>query len=218
VILAVGQLACSIADVIVDEQFPLPTSPSATLSAVPPAAGFVPSVDPKADLLLAYDKLQSAYPYKITETSTNSSSPDTHVRVKEAAGPGEQYVTWTSPSSSGEMIETGGFFYLFYNGAWSKSDVAPLAMPTEIDLVQYFIKELADVYALDPDSSIGIETFTYYFSTNLPGNPGTGVVWLGTSSGLPYKASYASTSEDNTFTVELVYEYDLEVTITAPIP
>jgi hypothetical protein len=177
-----------------------------------------PSVDPKADVLKAFSLQNKTFPQRITETSSNSSSQDSLVRVMELAGPGEQHVTWTSPSFNGEMIQTGGSFYLLFNGQWSQSDTAPLDMPTEVNLPDILSHGLttAAYHGLDP--SAGIEAFAYSFNIELQGIPGKGMVWIGTSSGLPYKATYESVSGDYTFTAELTYEYDLEVTITAPIP
>jgi len=217
VILAVGQLACALPPLIIDERGLLTRQPTVQVTIAPAGSGLIPSADPKADLLLAYEKLQSAYPHRITETSTNSSSTDTTVRVKEAAGPGEQRVTWTS-AESGEMIETGGMFYLLAEGQWFKSDVPPLDMPTEVDLAGYFAKGLTDAQYIGQDSSIGIDAYVYSYNTSLNGNPGAGKVWLWSSSGAPYKATYKTASGSYTFMAELVYKYGIEVTITAPIP
>lgn len=199
----------------------VPTSaPLATQPVQPTDAPIAnpPTGDAREAVLATFNKLNTAFPYRLTETTTDSTSNQAYNRVAEFAGPDEVHSLWTGPYGSGEMIETGGKTYWYSNGAWSETTEDPMDAQTRFDLQQTLTQALGSAQLVGPETVNGAATFAYTFDFVLGDASGTGKVWVGAADGLPYQVDFDFTMSGVTVNSHLIYEFGVPITITAPIP
>ncbi len=219
-ILILAQVACSLGGLQgapTPTLFVLPTSgapPDAAVTAQPPPAG-----DPRETVLAAFDRLNTAYPYRLTETTTDSATNQPFTRVAEFAGSNELHTTWTGVLGDGEYIETGGKSYWYSNGTWTETTEPPAGAESQFDMRQTFAEAVTSVQLVGPEATAnGVATFAYTFEFVFQDANGTGKVWIGALDGLPYQADFDLNMNGVTANSHIVYEFGVPITITAPIP
>ena len=195
----------------------------------PSTAGpsFTPSNDARKDLREALRKLNSAYPYRLTETMSATANGQTAMpestRVVEFGAPDRSHMKWTGgPGGDVEAISIGDKHYWFENGKWTAGTV-PSSRGQ--DRAEDFAKKLAEmvkeVKYLGPETTNGVACHAYSFTleTTMAGQnyTGTGKVWIGAADGLPHQsdsefkvATYANKSH-------IVYEYNADIKVEKPL-
>jgi len=182
---------------------------------------FVPAGDARQNLRDAYIKLKTAYPYRLTETTTYSSgnqaaTPPT-VRVSEFAAADRIHTTLNGDELG---ITFGDKHYLYANGKWVESGQQPKR--TAADMEKLVASSLKDVQPVGHETVNGVPCFAYTtrFEFNVSNQPSTsiGKVWIGSADGLPHQwdgdwkvANYDTKSH-------IVYEYNVDIKIEKPGP
>jgi len=189
---------------------------------------FSPSSDARKDLGDALRKLNSAYPYRLTETTSATANgqiamPES-TRVTEFAAADRSHVKWTGGSGSDfEQITIGEKRYWYTDGKWSEQ--AGPSMAQRVKRGEEFAKKLAEmtkeVKYLGSETINGVPCFAYAYTieTTLSGQSyvGTGKAWIAAADGLPRQndsefkvAGYATKSH-------IVYEYHVDFKVERPV-
>ena len=189
---------------------------------------FSPSSDARKDLGDALRKLNSAYPYRLTETVSATANgqvamPESN-RVTEFAAADRSHLKLTGGSGGDfEQITIGEKRYWYTGGKWSEQ--AGPSMAQRVKRGEEFAKKLAEmtkeVKYIGPETINGVPCFAYAYTieTTLSGQSyvGTGKAWIAVADGLPRQndsefkvAGYATKSH-------IVYEYNVDVKVERPI-
>ena len=183
------------------------------------SGAFDPSSDARQNLRNAYIKLKTAYPYRLTETTTFSSgnqatTPPT-VRVSEFAAADRIHTTLNGDELG---ITFGDKHYMYANGKWVEGGQQPKR--TAGDMEKLVASSLKDVQPVGQEAVNGVPCFAYTtrFEFNVSNQPSTtiGKVWIGLADGLPHQwdgdwkvANYDTKSH-------LVYEYNVDIKVEKP--
>jgi hypothetical protein len=188
------------------------------------ATAFSPSSNARKDVGDALRRLNSAYPYRLTETTSGTANGQTAMpestRVVEFAAADRSHMKWTGgPGGPVEAISIGDQHYWYSNGKWTAG-----ALPHQTDRGVDFTKKLAEMVkevkyvGSETVNGIACHAYTFTFETAMAGQKwiGTGKVWIAGADGLPrqsdseYKvANYGGKSH-------LVYEYDVNIRVEPP--
>ncbi len=194
----------------------------------PSTAGssFSPSSDARKDLRDALRKLNSAYPYRLTETASATASGQTAMpestRVVEFAAPDRSHMKWTGgPGGDVEAISIGDKHYWFENGKWAEGTVPSSG---GVDRAQDFTKKLAEmvkeVKYLGPEMINGAacHAYSYTLETTMAGQnyTGTGKVWIGAADGLPRQSDSEFKVATYAHKSHIVYEYNADFKVEKP--
>ena len=184
-----------------------------------PTAAFNPSGDGRQNLRAAYLKLSTAYPYRLTETTTMSGSQAAEqsvTRVVEFAAPDRIHAKLPGL----ETITFGDKHYWNYGGKWVETGKQPKVSEGNVEkLMASFVK---DVQPAGAETVNGVPCFSYAirFEGDWSGQPatGTGKTWIGLADGRVYLhdgelkiASYITKSH-------IVYEYNVDLKVEKPLP
>ena len=193
------------------------------------ASAFSPSSDPRKDLRDALEKLNTAYPYRLTEVSSgtaNGKDIPEGTRVVDFAAADRSHATWTSgPLGDTEVITIGDKQYSkLNNGKWIEGPAAAAGRREGTaermrDLLAKVVKDVKYAGA-ETVNGIACHAYTYTIDGDLGGQrwAGTGKGWIGGSDGLPRQID----SELNLSTYQakshITYEYNVNVKIEPPTP
>src|SRR5215510_7916904 len=138
------------------------TSPSTAGSA------FTPSSDPRKDLREALERLNSAYPYRLTEVSSGSANgkeiPQS-TRVVEFAAKDQSHAKWTAgPLGDTEAITIGDKQYMkLNNGNWTEGAAAAANRRegTAERMRELLAKVVKDVRYVGPETVDGVACHAY---------------------------------------------------------
>ncbi len=129
---------------------------------------FSPSSDARKDLGDALRKLKTAYPYRMTETTSSTvdgqTAGPTHARVAEFAAPDPSHVKISGGSGSDvEMIHIGDRQYWYSNGKWSEKTVqsAEEKVKHGADLEKKLAEATKEVKYVGPETINGVPSFAY---------------------------------------------------------
>jgi hypothetical protein len=177
-----------------------------------------PSGDPKQAIIDAYTKLDSAYPYRLTETDTGSLCAK-ETRTTEFAAKDEWHSTW-SGCLSGEAISTGGKTYYKINGTWQgDGGAAPPGAEQQANIAEMVKAALENVQAAGNESLNGANMYVYTFDLNDPVlKVKGGKTWIGAADGLPHQAQISIPVANSTEDVLIAYEFGVTVNIKPPTP
>src|SRR5882672_3878394 len=179
-----------------------------------PGDALNPAGDARQNLRSAYIKLKAAYPYRLTETTTFSSSNQAAtppmVRVSEFAA-ADQIHTTLNGNELG--ITFGDKHYMYANGKWVET--GQLAKPSAADMEKLIASSLKGVEAGGQEIVNGVSCFTYTlrFEFKVENKPSTttGKLWIGLADGLPHQwDSDWKVANYNTKT-HIVYEYNVPI-------
>jgi hypothetical protein len=211
-ILGAATFACSLGSTPQAAATTAPASGQAVTPAVNSPAG-----DSRQIIIDAFTKLDSSYPYRLTETATGSICAQ-QLRTVEFASRGEWHAKW-SGCMTGESIATGGKTYYLVNGSWTDTGAAPPGAEEQVNVTELVKASLANVRAAGSESLNGVNCKVYTFDLNDPSMKITGgKVWIRAADGLPHQVQAPFTISGFNFNVQLVYEYGVQVKIQAPIP
>ena len=185
------------------------------------SGAFDPASDARQNLRNAYIKLKTAYPYRLTETTTFSSGNQTTtpptVRVSEFAAADRIHTTLNGDELG---ITFGDKHYMYANGKWVETGQQPKR--TAADMEKLVASSLKYVQPVGQETVNGVPCFAYTtrFEFNVSNQPSTsiGKVWIGLADGLPHQwdgdwkvANYDTKSH-------IVYEYNVDIKIEKPGP
>jgi len=174
----------------------------------------------KDALVAAFEKLKTAYPFRLAE---DSSGVNNGSRVTDYAAADRTHTVITSGNPNGvtETIRYGAQLYFLYNGQWT-TNTPPGPTGSLLDLTSLLVPGLKSVTYGGQETVNGVACFVFVTHTNLPINgvvfDSHGKVWVGISDGLPHQviSTYTISGVNGTTTTTLVYSYGVQVQITPP--
>jgi hypothetical protein len=193
----------------------------------PSSAGsaFTPSDDARKDLREALMRLNTAYPYRLTENTSGTANGQMAMpggtRVVEFAAADRSHMKWTGgPSGDVEAISIGDKHYWYSDGKWTEGS---LQQRTDrgLDFAKKLAEMVKEVKYVGPESVNGVACHAYTCTFEMPmagqNWTGTAKVWIGAGDGLIHQ----SDSEYNVATYSgkshTVYEYNVNVNIEPPM-
>jgi len=184
-------------------------------------SNFTPSNDARKDVIDALRRLNTAYPYRLTETASGTGMPES-TRVVEFAAADRSHMKWTGgPAGNIEAVSIGDKHYWFSGGKWTEGRIPSMLGYKGEDFAKKLADMVREVKYLGPETIAGISCYAYTgtFETTLAGQKwsGTAKVWIGAGDGLIHQ----SDSEYNVATYSgkshTVYEYNVNVNIEPPM-
>jgi hypothetical protein len=188
------------------------------------ATSFSPSSDARKDVIDALRKLNSAYPYRLTETTSAAASGQTgpeSTRVVEFAAADRSHMKWTGgPSGDIEAISIGDKHYWFSNGKWTEGTMPSMIGHRGEDFANKLAEMVKEVKYLGPETVNGTACFAYTgtFETVMAGQKWLGIakVWIGTADGLPHQSDSEYKVANYGGKSHLVYEYNANIKVEPP--
>ena len=187
---------------------------------------FSPSNDARKDLRDALRKLNSAYPYRLTETASATANGQTAMpestRVVEFAAADRSHMKWTGgPGGVVEAISIGDKHYWFENGKWTEGTVpSSRGEDRGADFANKLAEMVKEVKYLGPETINGVPCYAYSFTieTTMAGQnyTGTGKVWIGAADGLPHQSDSEFNVANYQNKSHVVYEYNANIKVEKP--
>ena len=208
-------------------QFRKETSGSSGADAPSSTTGsaFRPSSDAGKDVREAIAKLNTAYPYRLTETVSASGNSQTAMpdgtRVVEFAAADRVHMKSTSKIGVDvEAITIGDRHYWYSGGKWTEGSL-DLASNGGAEFAKKVAEMLKDVKYVGPETVNGIDCHLY--SCTIDGSmggqnwTGTAKIWIGAADGLPHQSD-SDFKVANSFggKSHIVYEYGGNIKVEPP--
>jgi len=214
--------ACSLAKLKGDP--PAPSKSGGGSSAT--STAFRPSSDASKDVREAIAKLNTAYPYRLTETVSASANSQTAMpdgtRVVEFAAADRVHMKSTSKIGVDvEAITIGDKHYWNSGGKWTEGSL-DLASNGGAEFAKKVAEMLKDVKYVGPETVNGIDCHLY--SCTIDGSmsgqnwTGTAKIWIGAADGLPHQSD-SDFKVANSFggKSHIVYEYGGNIKVEPPV-
>ena len=188
---------------------------------------FTPSNDPRQDLRDALERLNTAYPYRLTEDSSGSANGKEipqGTRVVDFAAADRSDAKWTNgPLGDTEVITIGDKSYTKLNdGKWIEGAAVTASRRegTAERMRDLLAKVIKDVKYVGTDSVNGVacHAYTYTIDGELGGQrwAGTGRSWIGASDGLPRQIDSELNVSSYQAKSHITYEYNVKVEVAKP--
>ena len=187
-------------------------------------SAFAPSSDARKDVRDALAKLNSAYPYRLTETmsalSSGASTMPGGTRVVEFEAADRLHMKFTGGVSGNvEAITIGNKHYFYSNGKWTEGSL-PKAGDGGVDFAKKLAEMVKDVKYVGPETVNGIpcHAYTCTFDSSMAGQSWTGTskVWIGANDGLPHQSDSDLKFGNYAGKSHIVYEYGGNIKVTPP--
>jgi hypothetical protein len=181
--------------------------------------------DPRKDLGDALRRLQTAYPYRLTEITWSnfggSKTPDT-TRVTEFAAADRSHVKMSGGIGQNlEQITIGPKKYDYRNGQWSSWPSQDQEQNPAAELEKKLAEGTTEVKYLGAETVNGVpcSAYSFVFEITLRGLPfnATEKAWIGSADGLPHQIDSESKSGNFTLYSHLTYEYNVNFKIEPPM-
>jgi hypothetical protein len=212
-----------------DTDTPEPTKP---VTATPPSTQAAPATttvpktttvatpsanDATKSLFTAFEKLNSAFPYRLTEASGGAMQLD---RVTDFAAADRIHSTWTlGNAGQDESITIGTQTWWKLHGKW---DTTPSDNSIPIDVYALLYKDVSVIQYAGQETVMGTPCFVFTFKLTITtmsyALDSTGKAWVGIADGLPHQADLVGTIRGAPFTTHLVYSYGVKFDIQQPVP
>jgi hypothetical protein len=186
-------------------------------------SAFSPSSDARKDLRDAFERLNGAYPYRLTETMTDlANSQNTlpgGIRVVEFAAADRSHMKWTRPDSGDvETISIGNKHYWYSNGKWTEGTSQ---VPYQgADFAKKVAETIKEVKYVGPGTVNGspCHLYTCTFDGSMAGQSwnGTGKIWIGAHDGLPHQSDSDIKFGNYAGKSHIVYEYGVNIKVEPP--
>ena len=185
---------------------------------------FGPSGDARKDVRDALLKLNTAYPYRLTETATananGQSGPET-TRIVEFAAADRSHMKWTGgPGGDIEAISIGDKHYWFSNGKWTTGTVPAMLGYRGADFAKKLAEMVKEVKYVGPETVNGMpcSAYTGTFETIMAGQKWTGTakVWIRAADGLILQSDTDFNAASYGGKSHTVYEYNVNVKVEPP--
>ena len=189
---------------------------------------FTPSSDARKDLREALERLKTAYPYRLTETSSgnaNGREISEGTRIVEFAAADRSHAKWTSgPLGDTEVITIGDKQYSkLNNGNWTIGSPAGLAQRQGMEkrMREMMASAVKDVQYIGTDTINGApcHTYTYTMDMDVSGQKwtGTGKAWIGSGEGLLHQLDSEMTVSSYKQKSHITYEYNVDFKVEKPV-
>src|SRR5438105_7059568 len=189
-------------------------------------SAFSPSSDASKDVREAIAKLNTAYPYRLTETVSASDNSQTAMpdgtRVVEFAAADRVHMKSTSKIGVDvEAITIGDKHYWNSGGKWTEGSL-DLASNGGAEFAKKVAEMLKDVKYVGPETINGIEChlYTCTIDGSMGGQnwTGTAKIWIGAADGLPHQSD-SDFKVANSFggKSHIVYEYGGNIKVEPPV-
>jgi hypothetical protein len=186
---------------------------------------FSPSSDARKDLLDALNRLNTAYPYRLTETAiagANGQKGYESTRVVEFAAANRSHMKWTGgPGGDIEAISIADKHYWFSNGKWTEGTIPSSLGPRGEDFAKKLAEMVREVTYVGPETVNGLSCFAYTgrFEHVMGGQKwsGTAKIWIGAADGLIHQSDSEFHVSSYGTKSHTVYEYDVNVRIEPPM-
>ncbi len=188
---------------------------------------FTPSNDARKDLREALEKLNTAYPYRLTEISSGNANgreiPEGS-RVVDFAAADLSHAKWTGgPLGDTEVITIGDKEYTqLNNGKWTEGASAPAARRegSAERMRELLAKVIKDVKYVGAETVNGVacHAYAYTIEGELAGQKwaGTGKSWVRASDGLPQQIDSELTTSSYQAKSHITYEFNVDVKVEKP--
>lgn len=187
-----------------------------------------PSGDARKDFHEALERLNTAYPYRLTEES--SSIGDGReipggTRTVEFAAADRSHTKWTNgPLGGTEVITIGDKQYgKLNNGNWFVGSPTGLAQRQIMEkrMRELMASAVKDVRYVGTDTINGVPCHTYIYTMDINVSDqrwiGTGKAWIGTGDGLPHKLDSDLRIGSYTQKSLITYEYNVDFKVEKPV-
>jgi len=185
-----------------------------------PSSAFNPSGDARQNLRDAYLKLKTAYPYRLTETTTMSGGQapaEPVIRVVEFAAPDRVHAKLAGV----ETITIGDKHYWNYGGKWTETGEQP-KKASAADMEKLMASFVKDVQPAGAETVNGVPCFAYAirYEGDWSGQPatGTGKTWIGLADGRVHQNDGELKITSYTTKSHIVYEYNVDIKVEKPVP
>ena len=203
-------------------------SASSTGNSSSRGAAFTPSSDARKDLREALERLNKAYPYRLTENSSGSGAGheiSQGTRIVEFAAADRSHAKWTNgPLGDTEVITIGDKQYSkLNNGNWTVGSPAGLAQRQGMEkrMREMMASAVKDVQYIGTDTINGLpcHAYTYTVEMDVSGQKwaGTGKAWIGSSDGLPHQLDSEMTVSSYKQKSHITYEYNVDFKVEKPV-
>jgi|ERR1051326_180352 hypothetical protein len=217
-------LACSFGR----SKAPAGNSTSSTGNNSSHATAFTPSSDARKDLREALERLNKAYPFRLTEdSSANAGGHEVSggTRIVEFAAADRSHAKWTNgPLGNTEVITIGDKQYSkLNNGNWTEGSPAGLSQRqgTEKRMREMMASAVKDVKYIGTDTVNGLpcQEYTYTMDMDVSGQKwaGTGKAWIGSTDGLPHQLDSEMTVSSYKQKSHITYEYNVDFKVEKPM-
>jgi len=189
---------------------------------------FTPSGDARKDLREALERLNTAYPYRLTEDSSGTGGGQEisgGTRTVEFAAADRSHAKMTNgPLGNTEVITIGDKQYSkLNNGNWTVGSPAGLAQRQGMEkrMRELMASAVKDVKYVGADTINGVpcHAYTYTMDMNVSGQrwAGTGKAWIGSSDGLPHQLDSEVTISSYKQKSHITYEYNVNFKVEKPV-
>ena len=189
---------------------------------------FSPSGDAPKDLRDALERLNTAYPYRLTEESSSSGpGPEKPegTRVVEFAAADRFHVKWTNgPRGDAEIITIGDEQYSrLNNGNWTVGSPAGFAQRQDMEkrMRELMRKAVKDVQYIGTDTINGVpcHAYTYTMGMDVSGQhwTGAGKALIGSSDGLLHQLYSETMVGSYKQKSNITYEYKVDFKVEKPV-
>ena len=189
---------------------------------------FTPSNDAPKDLRGALERLNTSYPYRLTETSSGSGGGHEvsgGTRTVEFAAADRSHAKWTNgPLGNTEVITIGDKQYSkLNNGNWSEGSPAALAQRQGMEkrMRELLASAVKDVQYVGTDTINGVPCHAYTYKMDMDVShqrwTGTGKAWIGSGDGLPHQLDSEMKVGEYKQESHITYEYNVDFKIEKPV-
>lgn len=207
---------------------PAGNSASPTGNSSSHGTAFTPSSDARKDLREALERLNTAYPYRLTESSSGTGGGHEvsgGTRMVEFAAADRSHAKWTNgPLGDTEVITIGDKQYSkLNNGNWTVGSPAGLAQRQGMEkrMRELIASAVKDVQYIGTDTLNGVpcHAYTYTMEMDVTGQKwaGTGKAWIGSSDGLPHQLDSEMTVNSYKQKSHITYEYNVDFKVEKPV-
>ena len=192
------------------------------------ATAFTPSSDARKDLGAALARLNTAYPYRLTETSSGNATGQEisgGTRVVEFAAADRSHAKWTNgPLGNTEVITIGDQRYSkLNNGNWTAGSPPRLTQRQDMEkrMREMMASAVKDVQHIGTETINGLlcHEYTYTMNMDVSGQKwaGTGKAWISSTDGLVHQLDSEMTVGTYKQKSHITYEYNVDVKIEKPM-
>jgi hypothetical protein len=189
---------------------------------------FTPGSDARKDLREALERLNTAYPYRLTENSSGTGSGreiSGGTRVVEFAAADRSHAKWTNGQlGDTEVITIGDKQYSkLNNGNWTVGAPAGLAQRQGMEkrMREMMASAVKDVKYVGTETINGVpcHAYNYTMEIDLSGQKwaGTGKAWIGSSDGLPHQLDSETMVSSYKQKSHITYEYNVDFKVEKPV-
>ncbi len=188
---------------------------------------FSPSNDARKDLEDAFRKLKTTYPYRLTETMSDTINGQTgpeSTKVVDYAAADRSHMKLTGITDLEEITIGEKQYHRFSNGKWTESDsAAEKALKTaELRAEEMLASATKEVKYVGAETVNGVPCYAYTWSLemNVEGqnHSGTGKAWIGVADGLLHQnnSEFKFGGYDQISKSRIVYEYNVDIRVEKP--